>query len=124
MSNNCFKNCDCNAHTEIIKFEPCETSKCETISASLDDTGRLFLVNICLKNVLCNTTLSVGVILYVHDIIKGFKVRKIEVHCPCCCDNDYTNIELREFCFVLPETDLCSEKEISIRVVAQYTDIC
>ena len=113
-----------NTYTETIKFNSCESTKFETISTCLDDTGRLLFVKINLRNVLCNSSLSVGVILYVHDIIKGYKIRKVIVKCPCCSCFDCANIELDEFCFVLPDKDLCLEEEISIRVIAHYTDIC
>lgn len=106
---------------EII-FNKCELCKEECIRTRLCDTGRLLYVDVKVNNAICNSKIAIAVIVYDECTIKGFKVREIdfkEYNCEKCSSD--CNIE--SFCFVLPDDELCNERCLKVKVIANYIDI-
>nr|WP_307992570.1 hypothetical protein [uncultured Niameybacter sp.] len=101
----------------LIKFDSCQDIVCDTIETTVDEEGCLFTVHAILRNVCCNTCMSVGVILYIDDCIYAIKLREVYTgNCKCgCCT--HKNLTIPQFTFIFPKhLECCAHAE----VVAHY----
>ncbi|AOR23693.1 hypothetical protein [Clostridium taeniosporum] len=113
------KECDISNNVKHIVFPKCCDSLNEKIKTSLDDTGKLLLVRVHLKNVLYNKTLAVGVLIFEGQDLISFKVKKLYTGC-CYGMCKYHNIQTPTYYFVFPNKDHCSKKDFTIKVVKNY----
>ncbi|MDD2234522.1 MAG: hypothetical protein PHV03_06390 [Desulfitobacteriaceae bacterium] len=114
-------NCCC-TRSQDITFEVCEDVKDFTIqNVELNCVGRFLKVRVELDNICRGRTVAVGVLLCENVqgtfLTRGFKVREVfRAGSPGCVSN-----VTEEFCFVLPENNLCSRRTVRVNIVAHYS---
>lgn len=116
--------CCCEA-VQPITFDVCQDTIDFTIGGStgidLECESRFLKIRVLLKNVCRGRKIALGVfVCQLEDNefkIKGFRAREITVPPgEGCC-----NVRVDNFCFVLPQNDLCRKKEVRVEVVAHYS---
>lgn len=115
-------NCCCEKGQDIT-FEVCQDIRDVTIQdVNLSCEGRFLKVRVELDKVCPGRKVSIGVVLCENIcgtfIIKGFRVCEVEIPGTKDCVN---NLPVGEFCFVLPEGDLCSRRTVRVKVIAHYS---
>ncbi len=97
--------------------------RAENQGIELDCQARFLKIRICLKNVCKGRRLALGVMVCdAADFrVLGFKGREITVpgSTGSCC----RSLNVSEFCFVIPETQMCRERRLKVNVIAHYTDL-
>lgn len=117
--------CGCSFEKEKnITFKPCQDMKEVKIKhVKLGQEGRLLKVRVQLDSVCPGRNVAVGVLLYENSnntsLLKGF--RTCEVKIPGIKDGCENQMSAGEFCFILPEENLCRERTFSLKVIAHYS---
>lgn len=105
-----------------VFYDECKDIDCaESRRTPLKFTGRFLRVKVALSNVCGNRNIALGVMLLekVGDafITKDMRVCEIPGS-----DNSTTpEIRLKEFCFIIPDEDMCNTRHFHIRAVAHYS---
>ncbi len=115
-------NCCCQKSQDIT-FEICEDVKDFTIQdVRLNCEGRFLKIRVELDRVCSGRNVTVGVLLCENIsgtfLLKGFRVCEIEIPNGDTCQD---NVPVGEFCFILPEENLCSQRTIRVNVIAYYS---
>ncbi|WP_252231925.1 hypothetical protein [Clostridium sp. ZBS15] len=106
-------------HIVFPKYCDCLNKK---INTSLEDTGKLLLVKVHLKNILYDKNLAVGVLVFEGPILRAFKVKEIYTgNCDGMCK--YHDIKTPTYYFVFADKEDCSKKDFSIKIIKNYTNI-
>jgi len=139
-NHNCSKP-DCNVSVncccvgEEVTFSPCQDFSDFTILGNrmtnegieLACQARLLKIRVCLKNICKNRKLALGVLVCdssnPYKVI-GFKGKEVDTPIrasgtPACC----TALTISEFCFVIPETNMCTERKFRVRIIAHYVGL-
>ncbi|WLF68334.1 hypothetical protein Q6375_10070 [Clostridium septicum] len=108
---------------ETISFKCCDIKERKNINVNIACTGRILNLNVFLKDVCVKNTVAVGILVCdkESDKIIGFKVKKVFIkpeNNECCRD-----FFIGKFTFIIPEEDLCDNRLLKVKVLAQYTDI-
>lgn len=123
-SDNAFTTCNCCcAKSQDITFEVCQDVKDFTIQdVQLNCEGRFLKIRVELDRVCSGRKVTVGVLLCENIsgtfFLKGFKVCELDIPSGDSCKD---NVPVGEFCFVLPEENLCSRRTVSVKVIAHYS---
>lgn len=105
-----------------VVFEVCQDNKEETVGPfKLKCQARLLKINVKLKDVCKGRKIAVGVIVCEDDKIIGFK--GTEVLIPGRFGSGCRDIIIKNFCFVLPESEICDKRRIIVKVIAHYTEL-
>lgn len=115
--------CCCDKNQSIV-FNPCEDVKDFTVqNVMLNCEGRFLKVRVQLKNVCRGRNIRLGVLLCEKrentSFIKGMRVCEFTV--PGSVGGCLDNITVGDFCFVIPEDNLCCPREVNVHVVAHYS---
>jgi hypothetical protein len=117
--------CDCCCEKgQEITFEVCQDIKDVTIQdVGLKCEGRFLKVRVELDRVCPGRKVTVGVLLCENInntfFIKGF--RACEVDIPGIKGSCVNNQPIGEFCFILPEENLCNKRTVRVKVIAHYS---
>ncbi len=114
----------CCTKSQDITFEVCEDVKDFTIqNVELNCVGRFLKVRVELDNVCVGRNVAVGVLICENVqgtfFTRGFKVREVTI--PGTLIRCEQNVNAGEFCFVLPETNLCNRRTVRVHIVAHYS---
>ena len=104
-----------------VKFDKCKNIEKLEMNSTISDCGNLLVVNVDLCNVRCNRFIALAVLVFENNVIKCYKTRKIYTGNK---SNKYSfNINAGKFIFVFPEQNICISKDITVKLIAHYTDI-
>lgn len=109
---------------EEVTFKLCEDSKNISIdNVILKHQGRFLKVTVNL-HVLCpGKKIALGVILKEEVgndlIIKGLKV--CEISMPKISNKCIEKVFIKDFCFIIPEDDICDTRKFKIDVISHYS---
>lgn len=124
-------NCDtaaecisCFNKNQDITFNSCEDIKNFTIqNVSLIGAGRLLKIKVQLKNVCRGRSIRMGVLLC-EKINNAYHLKGLRV-CEFTIPGDFgtclDNITVGDFCFVIPEDNLCKPQDITVHIIAHYS---
>lgn len=113
----------CCTRRQDITFEVCEDVKDFTLqNVELNCEGRFLKIRVELDNVCAGRNVAVGVLICENVagtfFTRGFKVREVTIPGLTGCQQ---NVSAGEFCFVLPEENLCERRTVRVHVVAHYS---
>ncbi|UOO38539.1 hypothetical protein IZU99_04620 [Oscillospiraceae bacterium CM] len=125
-SDDCREICDCCADkSEEHTLKPCVEFDSFTVhNVHLHCEGRLLKVRVQLKDVCRGRKIRLAVLLFEKECmdtdLKGMRTCELTVPgLPCGCLNELT---IGDFCFILPEEDICSKQQkVKIQVIAHYS---
>ncbi|APF27699.1 hypothetical protein NPD7_1417 [Clostridium sporogenes] len=126
--------CNADEGNNFIHFEPCEICKRVTLDPiNVADTSRLLQVNVDLRNACIGKELTVGCIIIDRSgEVLAFKSQTFIVRgkggggCGCSenrMSSPCTDVS-RRFSFILPTRDLCSDSDVKVKIIANYTHPC
>ncbi|WP_432401179.1 hypothetical protein [Wukongibacter sp. M2B1] len=108
--------------SEDVIFNKCQDNEEKTIGPiRLRYQSRLLRINILLKNVCRGRKIALGILVCEGKTIKGFKGTEIVV--PGKPGSGCTDIRITNFCFVLPEKNICDRRKVDVKAIAHYTDL-
>ncbi|NLJ56222.1 MAG: hypothetical protein GX334_04125 [Firmicutes bacterium] len=117
--------CECGKHQNVT-FGLCEEFKEITVqNVKLQCEGRFLRVKVELNNVCAGRKVNIGVIVSEEKggttKTKGFRATELTIpgHHGTCMQS----IAVGDFCFVFPETNLCSQRKFKVNVIAHYTSL-
>lgn len=113
--------CDCCLETKKeVTFNPCEDMKEVTVeNVLLKCEGRFLKVKVKFNKVCTGRKVIIGVIVCDDDTVKGF--RTCEITIPGTPGHCVDNVAVGDFCFVIPEENLCTQRKFKVTVVAHYS---
>lgn len=128
----CTAQANCCCTTDQVTFAPCQDFQDFTVignretneGVELQCQARLLKIRVCFKNICKGRKLAIGVMLCdpVTFKVLGFKGREVTVPntgpAGACCPA----FTVSDFCFVLPDTNLCNPKTVLVKVISHYTD--
>lgn len=136
-NNDCDCTCDCCCDaSEDVTFNACENFKEITIDdVLLKCQGRLLKVDVELDRVCPGRDINVGVLVCEEvtgtdqsgkdvvdeSIIRGFRACTLNV--PGESEECIDNVNVGPFCFVIPEDNLCDERDLKVHVIAHYSNL-
>ncbi len=121
----CTPRCDCCCDkNQNITFNPCEDVKDFTVQdVHLNCQGRFLKVRVQLKNVCRGRSIRLGVLLCEKtggtSCIKGSHVCEFIV--PQGCGPCMETVNVGDFCFVIPDDNICCHREVSVHIIAHYS---
>lgn len=118
-----YKDSDCCFDiSKDVEFGKCEDNEEVTVGpVTLSCQARLLKVNVFLKNVCRGRKVALGVLVCEKNSTIGFK--GTEVIIPGKPGSGCTNIKITNFCFVIPERNICDKRKVEVKVIAHYTDL-
>ena len=120
----CKETCDCGDKTDEVTLCACDEFKEYVVhNVHLHCEGRILTVKVQLKDVCPDRKVRIAVLLYEKECLgkelRGLRTAEIKTprsHCGC-----VDEVVVGDFCFVLPEEQICNRKEVVIKVVAHYS---
>ena len=124
MCSQCGEVCACGDKTEEVTLCACDEFKEYVVrNVRLHSEGRILTVRVQLKDVCPDRKIRLAVLLFEKECheneLKGLRTAEIKLPCNLCGCVD--EIIVGDFCFVLPEDQICSRKEVIIKVIAHYS---
>jgi hypothetical protein len=116
--------CACGDKTEEVTLSACDEFKEFVVhNVRLHCEGRILTVKVQLTDVCPDRKIRLAVLLFEKDCfekeLRG--LRTAEIKTPCSLRGCVDDILVGDFCFVLPEEQICSRKEVLIKVIAHYS---
>ena len=112
----------CNTTEKKIEIPSCELIHSKDINFNLDCQGRLLKVKARVQGVCPDKTVTVGVLIFENNKLLTFKVR--EIFTGGRTGDRCRDLDIGEFCFVFKEDNPCSSRCFTVKVIANYTNIC